>query len=426
VSIPERHLGGRHAIYLSLVSAAARAPGFVIPLLIAALFGAGPHTDAYFLVYSAVLLIGGTLGQGVEVAIVPHAARVLREAAGAISGYLNSAARNAALAAAVAWIVAVPILFLVANPILKSDVLRYAIVFTPMVLLWCAAGVYSGTLISQWLIASATGSMLWRGVGALLGFALAPIGMGLGAVAIGLGAGEACRLWWLRRHVRAVIPATPGVAVLPDLSPLRRSAAAQVLAGSAGSVVPLVERLMAAGLGTGSISHLEYATRLLIIPTLFFDGALGPLLLARWTARLAGHEAAMAKRDVYRPVFKGILLAAACAVILALFALQFVRLVLGHGRFGAGDAMAVAGLLRILAIGFVGSMGALLLERLYLADARNQALAVLSIVRAAVRLITAWVLLSTKQLLAFGVGYSLAEWLYLGCLASLAFSHGRR
>src|SRR6266568_4325245 len=63
--------GTRHALYLAAVSGAARGPGFVIPLLIATVFGAGARTDAYFLVYSAVLLVGGTLGQGIEVAIVP-------------------------------------------------------------------------------------------------------------------------------------------------------------------------------------------------------------------------------------------------------------------------------------------------------------------------------------------------------------------
>ena len=58
------------ALYLAFISAVARVPGFLIPLLIAAVFGAGQETDAYFLAYGAVFLTGGTLAQGIESAIV--------------------------------------------------------------------------------------------------------------------------------------------------------------------------------------------------------------------------------------------------------------------------------------------------------------------------------------------------------------------
>src|SRR5439155_20139844 len=89
--------------------------------------------------------------------------------------------------------------------------------------------------------------------------------------------------------------------------------------------------------------------------------------------------------EVARPVGKGILLAVGCAVPLVLFAPEFVSLVLRHGRFTPEDAAAVAALLRVLAVGFVAGMGALLVERLYLAGTRNRTLAALSLVRAGSR-----------------------------------------
>ncbi len=409
--------GARHALYLAFVSAAARGPGFLIPLLIASFFGAGPRTDAYFLVYSAVLLIGGTIGQGVEVAIVPFAARALRETGGGLRPYLRRAARDVALVALLAWAVVLLIVAIGAQPGLRKGILVYAVAFIPLAGLWCAAGVYSGALVSQWKIAEASGSMLWRGAGGLVGLAFWPAGAGLVAVAVGLGMGEVCRFLWLQRRVTRTVPLNTS-AMLP-LNPFRQAAAAQVLAGAAGGVVPVVERLLAATLGPGTISHLEYATRLLVIPTLLFDGGLAPLLLARWSNQITTEGQVPARRDVMRAVGKGMALAAACAIPLTIFAPQFVLLLLRHGQFSFLDAAAVGALLRVLAVGFVASMGALLIERLFLARARNRTLAVASLLRAGTRLTLVFGLISSERLLAFGIGYAGAEAIYLLLLVFL-------
>jgi putative peptidoglycan lipid II flippase len=294
----------------------------------------------------------------------------------------------------------------------------YALAFAPFALCWAATGVYTGALISQWEIAVATGSVLWRGAGALAGFVGGVLGGGLVSVAVGISAGEAARLWWLKRRTRRQIQDPPrGVPEGP--AALRQAAGAQVLASIAGSAVLVVERLMARTLGPGNISHLEYATRLLVIPTLFFDGGLAPLLLARWTNRLTGGSDELHQQEVWRPLMKGVLLALGCGALLALLAPTFVAIVLRHGRFSAADASAVAVLLRVLAIGFVGSMGATLLERLFLAGSRNRTLAMLSVIRAVSRVGVAFALLGAKGLLAFGVGYSASEWLYFAILIYL-------
>lgn len=410
--------GARHAVYLALISGLARAPGFLVPLVIATVFGAGPHTDAYFLVYSTVLLIGGTLGQGLEVAVVPFAARVHHTSPAALRAYLGRAAISATFAATALWVVAVPALILSARAALRPDIARYGAAFAPMVVLWCATSIYSGTLISQWEIAYATASMLWRGAGAIAGLAFAPAGVGLSAVALGLGVGELSRVWWLRRRATLSLPAgTPGG--VPSLAPLARAATSQVLASVAGSAAPVAERLLAAGLGVGAISHLEYATRLLVLPTLLFDGALAPMLFARWTGIIAQQGRLPPARDVFRPVLKGMAAAATCAVLFGLFAPQVVRVVLRHGRFSLTDAVAVGTILRILVIGFVFSMGAMLLERVYMAASRNRVLATLAPVRAGARIVLAVLLLPSQGLLAFGFGYTGAEGIYLLALVIL-------
>ena len=96
-----------------------------------------------------------------------------------------------------------------------------------------------------------------------------------------------------------------------------------------------------------------------------------------------------------------------------------VDLLLRRGRFSAEDAGAVTSLLHLLSLGYVFSMGALLIERYYLAAAKNKILALSSVVRGGIRVLTALALLPWLKLLAFGVGFSVAEASYLIMLAVL-------
>jgi putative peptidoglycan lipid II flippase len=401
------------ALHLAAISAIARIPGFLIPLLIAAVFGAGPATDAYFLAYGAVFLTGGTLAQGIESAIV-HFSAAARES----RGFEDWAARWALAVALVVWLAVVPIVALAAPSRLESSVIHYALLLTPLALLWPVCAAYAGGLVARWQIAQASGSLLWRGLGALLGLAAVPFGGGLAAVGIGLGAGELGRLIWLRFKLDAVLPAksTGGLASRPGFA---SAASAQVLAGATGSTAPFVERILATTLGTGGVSLLEYASRLLVVPAVLFEGGLAPLLLARWSNDLAAGRVPT-RREVWRAVGKGVLLAGLIAGILAVLAHLLVGLLLGFGRLSPGDRQAIGDLLQLLAIGFVATMGGLLLERFYLAQARNRRLAVLALVRVAVRLSVVVILLPRSGLAAFAIGYAAAEWIYFLALAGLA------
>ena len=395
-----------------MVSAAARIPAFLVPVLIAAFFGAGGSTDAYFIAYSAALLVGGTIAQGIEQAIVPFAAQELsynRTTAGAY--FQQSRTRASALALGL-WCIASIVVTLVAPLTMRKQIAVFLVCLTPLATLWAQAAVLGGALVSQWAIAPATGSMLWRGVGALMGFGAVSVGAGLWAVPLGLGLGEGMRVWWLRLVVnRRLPPQSPGQH--PSISPLMHAVGAQIVASAAIGAAPLIERVLALRLGAGAASYLEYAVRLLVIPTVLFDGALAPLLLAKWSLVAATNGPMPAKRDVFRATGKGLAAALVCALVVFVFGPFIVEVVLLRGRFSHTDAAAVADLLRLFTLGFVATMGALLVERFYIATRRNQLLAWLSVARAAVRIATAYSLLARLGLKAFAVGCIVADWTYL-------------
>lgn len=398
------------AVYLAAISAIARIPGFLIPLMIAAVFGAGPETDAYFLAYGALFLTGGTLAQGIESAIV-HFSASTRDS----RGFEDAAARKIWWIALAVWVLVIPVVAIASPAHLEGSVIRFGILLTPLAILWPVCAAYSGGLVARWRIGQASASMLWRGVGALVGVAAALAGGGLIAVAVGLGLGELGRLFWLKAKLAHVLPVegreTP---VIPGFG---AAAGAQVLAGATGATAPFVERILATTLGSGGVSMLEYAARLLVVPAVLFEGGFAPLLLARWSNDLAGGKTPE-RREVMRVVGKGILLAVAIAAALALLAHPVVRLLLGHGKLAGTEVTAIADLLRLLAIGFVATMGALLLERLYLAHARNRRLAFLAVMRVAVRLGVVILVLPTLGLSGFAVGYAAAEWAYLVALVA--------
>lgn len=401
------------AFWLAGVSAAARAPGFLIPVIVGAVFGAGPSTDAYFLAYGAVLLVGGTLGQSVEVSIVPFAAHALAQ--GEDRGFFDRKALKVALGAGGLWTLVVPVLLLLTGS-LRGAVFGFALSFLPLAVMWGAAAVYGGGLVSQGRIAASTGSMLWRGAGGLAGFALAPAGGGLWAVAIGLGAGEAVRLVWVRR---LLFSRTGLGGHGPDVvlaSSFRGAAGSMVVAGITGTAVPMVEKLLAASLGAGAVSHLEYAVRLLMVPAVLFDGALAPLLLSRLSREQAVQGAAPSLRRAAAAVVTGGGVAVAVAAGLALLAPFIVTVVLAHGRFDAADVEVVSRILRWLSIGFAAAMTSLLVERIYLATARNRTIALLNAPRGGIRLLVVILLLPSQGLLAFPLGYAAGEVCYLGAL----------
>ena len=399
------------AARLSIISALARAPGFLVPVLIAATFGAGRETDAYFIAYAAALVVGGTISQGVEVAIVPFSAREISARGRGAIGFVDRGALGTGSVALLIWGAAIAASYLVVRSDLRQAATSFGLSFAPLVLAWCASSAYSGTLIARDAIGVATGTSILRGAGGVIALVAAPRGMGLTAVALGLGVGEVARTWWMRRTLmRRLVDSGGGGTASVGFA---KAAFAQVTAVAIGGTAPLGERVLATTLGAGGVSHLEYAARLLIVPQLVFDGALSPILLSRWSREIAARGHGPTRREVVKEVLEGMGVALVLGAALALTAPFWVRLILRHGHFSDVDAAEVGDLLRLLSIGFVFSMGAVLLERYFMAAARNRTLAMLSVLRVLTRLGVAFAFITHLGLRAFACGFAGGELVYL-------------
>ncbi len=408
-------------VRLAALSGIAKGPGFLIPIIIAAFFGAGPLTDAYFLAYGGVLLIGGTVGQPLEAAVVPFAAQALVLGRRSATTFMQALFRRGVLLGLASALLGAALLavgLVIGQPegVRPLHVLGFYALLAPAAVAWCVSGLYTGALVSGWHLEVGAAGYGFRGIGALVGAGAGAVIHQLWPVALGASVGECARVWWLhRRWEGAIAGLDEGTEGDPGHG-FVRAARHQMTAQGMLSGAQFLERFLAGTVAVAAISHVEYATRLIMVAAVLFDGGVGPWLLARWSNIRVRAELRSDWASVYRPLLTASAAALGLAGLLALGAPMIVSVVLEHGAFAPSDALVVSLVLRWYAVGYFFNMSALCVERLLLARAQNRLFAGLSALRAGVRLTAITLLLSSLGVVALPAGYVVSEALYLVAL----------
>jgi putative peptidoglycan lipid II flippase len=396
----------------------AKGPGFLIPVIIAAFFGAGPTTDAYFLAYGGVLLVGGTVGQPLESAIVPFAAHALtlgRRAAVSFTGFLVQrgllvGVASASLGAGVLW-VAIHLFPPQGSP--AARVFQFYLLLAPAAAAWCLAGLYTGALISAWRLEIGAIGYGFRGAGALAGAVVGAALHQLWPVAIGVSVGEWSRVWWLRGHWRRAVDGLPDGAEGDPERGLMAAGVAQMAAQGVLAGAQFLERFLVSTVVVAAVSRIEYSYRLIMVASVLFDSGLAPWLLARWSNQQVRNGLESNWPTVYRLISIAGLAAFVVAGILVLTAPLIVVVVFHRGAFTSNDAAIVTQIFRLYAIGYLFNMSSLCVDRLLLARAQNRLFAGLAGIRAGVRLGVILGLLGTAGVFALPLGYIASEAVYL-------------
>jgi peptidoglycan biosynthesis protein MviN/MurJ (putative lipid II flippase) len=410
---------------LALISALAKGPGFLIPVIIAAFFGAGHTTDAYFLAYGGVLLVGGTVGQPLEAAVAPFAAHALALGRIAARRFMKSlGARVTAIgfgsAAVGALLIASGLFLSTPHGVSSKEVFAFYLLLVPGAVAWCLAGLYSGSLVPAWRLEASALGYAFRGVGAVTAALVGVMMHRLWPLAVGVSVGEWARVLWLRRQwSRAISRLADGESGEPDRGFIS-AAAHQMAAQGMVSAAQFFERFLVGTVALAAISRVEYANRLVMVAAVVFDGGVGPWLLATWSNARVLTGLRSDWQAVYRPIVLAVVAAAGMASIMAFGAPLIVSLILHHGAFTDADSSLVTQLLRWYALGYFFNMSALCVERLLLARAQNRTFAALCAVRATVRLATIVLLLRRAGILALPIGYLAAEVLYFCSLLAVS------
>jgi putative peptidoglycan lipid II flippase len=355
---------------LTLVSSAL---GYFRESGVAAIFGASADTDAYLVAFFIpnvifLILVSGTLSQAFVPVFVEYLATDRREEAWHVGSSVLNLLTPLLLALAAAAALGAPLVVRALAPGLDPGVARSAEgltrVLMPVMLFLSLSAVVTALLNS---LGEFTVPALSPVVGALLVIAsLFTLGRWLGIYGLALGtlASSAVQLLiqlpWLVRsgfhYSLAFDFRHPGVRRIALLC------APVVVYVALAHTSLVVERIVASGLETGSISMLNYAMRVFTMSAAF-PISLGIVLFPTLSALAATESWQRLSRHVVRGVNVVILVITPLSVGFIIGGLPLVRLLFERGRFGDEDASTTAMILAGYSLGMVPMAATQLLIR---------------------------------------------------------------
>jgi putative peptidoglycan lipid II flippase len=246
-------------------------------------------------------------------------------------------------------------------------------------------------------------------------FGLAPLMPAIGlppimAIAIAVligGLGQMAVLWRpLRRE---------GFAYAPFLS-WRDPGLRQVLIlmgpgtiGLAATQVNIfVNTLLATSQGTGAVSWLTYAFRLMYLPIGLFGVSIGTAVLPAVSRHAAADDLAGVRTTVSRGLAMMLMLNVPATLGLLTLATPIVRLLFERGRFQAVDTAATAAALQFYALGLVGYSTVRIASPTFYALNRSRVPVAVSAVTIAVNIVLSMVLVRTMGFRGLALSTSLA------------------
>lgn len=347
-----------------------KAIGFAIPFFVAAWFGVGPDTDAFFFAYGLVLLLAGIFFPVVEAVIVPFITEIKAQNESEVRRFAG-----ATLVASIAGLAVLgALLFAVSKPLLATVskfppnslelISRLLLETSPLLLLLVGTSLVSGVLNAYRLFSLPAVSPGIRAVVAIAVIFATKGRLGVHSIALGYVAGELIRFISLIIYAAKKGMAPSISSVKPDTRVFEflKTASYQIIGMAVLVFNPVVDKTMASWLAPGSVSILEYSDRLYEIPITLITRGLFVVLLSHWSISFYegarngfDRHADLRRNAVKAAAFVG---AAAVAISAALILLRgpLVGLVYGHGEFSKEYLPAVQGVWSLYLAGLAPSV----------------------------------------------------------------------
>lgn len=347
--------------------------GLVRDQVLAWLFGAGNAMDAFYVAFRIPNLMRDLFAEGaMSAAFVPTFTRRLRQEGKAAAWRLGNQLINALLVVT-GLLVLLGIIY--ARPLTELIAGDYAAVpgkleltatltriLLPFLSLVAVAAALMGMLnsLNRFFIPALSPAMFNVGV-ILSAFVLVPFAPALGlhpiiAIAVGMllgGIGQiALQIPVLRRegyrYRPALNPSDPG------LRQILRLMGPGTLAGAAVQINLLVNTILAAGEGTGAVSWLNYAFRLMYVPIGLFGVSIATATLPAVSRHAAQDDPDGMRRTIADALRMMLLLIVPALVGLMVLAEPIVQVIFERGSFASADTAATAAALVFYAPGLLG------------------------------------------------------------------------
>ena len=374
--------------------------GLVRDQVLAALFGAGSAMDAYNVAFRIPNLLRDLFAEGaMSAAFVPTFTRHLtssgKDSAWRLSNHvINALAVITGLLVLLGIVFAEPLVRLMTDNDYTSDPVKLALtvqlarVMLPTLTFIARAAALMGMLNSlHHFFIPALSPAMFNVVTIACAFGVVPFMPALGiepivAIAAGtlLGGVAQLALQWpalrsegfryrprldwtdegLRRVLMLMGPGTVGLA--------------------ATQVNVLVNTALATGEGTGAVSWLNYAFRLMYLPIGLFGVSIATATLPAVSRHSAQNDRTSVRNTVVDGMSLMLMLNVPATVGLIVLGVPIVRLLFEHGKFIPADTLATAAALQFYALGLVGYSVVRIATPTFYANGRNRTPVTVSVV----------------------------------------------
>lgn len=367
---------GWTAVRVSAFTLAAQAIGFGSSIAIARVLGATRATDAYYLALSVPMLVYGIFLTTARQCGIPT---LTEEAAASRSSYVEASSQliSATLVASViisvlAAAAAVLLLPLISSPSVASLARIQVIELAPLGVLGAMIGAMASVLaVRNRFVAAA----LVLAIDPLLRIVLlvvAGAALGTDALVIANLAGNALAVivMWVLICREGILPTWRSPLHSPFVRRLLAFGAPLTLSTAILQVNPVVDRAMASGLGSGTITALELGLRLVGIPMLLLGATLIGPVMATWSARKAAFGWPALRDSVNRATEVFTMLVPPVLVIGIALRHQIVEVMYQGGAYSAHATHETATVFGMLLVGLPAQLATIAFSTLFVIERR--------------------------------------------------------
>lgn len=354
---------GAAALLLGSSALLSRFLGYGREALIAYRVGAGASTDAYYAAFQIPDLLNYLLAGGaLSVAFLPlYAKELARGNEGAadhlVASVLGTLGAVSLFLTVLLWYFAQPLIalqFPSFDPETQALTVHLTRIVLPAQIFFVVGGIINATLLARNRFGAAAAAPLFYNGGIIAGgLFLTPRlengieGFAWGALAGGILGPFLAPLFDARRRVRLRLRFAPLDRVFLGYLLV---AAPLMLGQTLLTVDEWYGRWFGALLGEGTVAHLSYARRLMLVPVAVVGQAIAAAALPTLSRLWAEGKREDLERLVLRTLQAGLGLAALAASACVAMSRELVGVVYQHGAFNAADAATVAAILSILAL----------------------------------------------------------------------------
>jgi putative peptidoglycan lipid II flippase len=348
-----------------------RSLGFLIPFFIAAWYGVGRETDAFFFAYGIIFFLTSIFSNVVSAVVVPFIAEA--KAKGEDQGrFIGSILVGSGLGIIVLSLLFVafgyPLFRLITG--FSDSQLKLAYILSletlPIIFLVVWSSVVSGALNAQQTFAAPQLSLGVRSIITLGSIYALMSFLGIHAIPVGYILGEGVRTLYLFRSLAKLKEVIFKVQlVLPERHALNffKTASVQLIGVSVLSTFPVIDRTVASWGGVGAVSLLSYAERLFSLPVSLLGEGLLIVLLSYWSQRTYNGSNERLKSDVFKAVRRVLHISVPVTAILFLLRFEYTHIFFNWGFFPRDRVAELSQLVGVYIIGLPAYLAALLFAR---------------------------------------------------------------